>query len=334
MKSRKRQILIELIAWMIFIVFPTFIFSTIQPLFEKGAVNPALEGIVITHLLLIAYYYFNTYYAIPKFYFPQKKPAYALITITCLITLVLLLQIDKNFNPLEAAQLKMGKLIFIFSIVLRFIMIFLLSLGISTYNRLKQAEQEKLKTELSYLKAQINPHFLFNTLNSIYALSVKKSDATPESITKLSSIMRYVITEATEDYVSIQKEMDYVSAYIELEKLRLTSKVDLQFSVSGPTENNKIAPLIFIPFIENAFKYGVSTSENSKIEISINLKENSLTLNCFNTKPASRQTKKDNTGLGIENSKKRLNLIYPSKHQLSIIETEKEFRVNLVLTLK
>jgi hypothetical protein len=334
MKSRKRQILIELIAWMIFIVFPTFILSSIQPLLAKGTINPALEGIIITHLLLIGYYYFNTYYAIPKFYFPKKTLGYALITVACALTLVLIMQTDKSFNPLEPAHLKMGNLIFIFSIVIRFIMIFLLSLGITSYNRLKQAEQEKLKTELSYLKAQINPHFLFNTLNSIYALSVKKSDVTPESITKLSSIMRYVITEATEDFVPLRKELDYVSAYIELEKLRLTSKVDLQFTLSGSPENNKIAPLIFIPFIENAFKYGVSTSENSKIAISINLSENELILDCFNTKPASRQNKTENTGLGIENSKKRLGILYPSKHQLDIKESETEFRVNLALRLK
>jgi hypothetical protein len=332
MKSKKRQIAIELVAWMIFIVFPTFIFSTIQPLFLNGTFNPVLIGIVITHLLLIAYYYFNYYYAIPKFYFTKKTKTYALVTAGCLILLLLILHTDKSFNPLFNINLKLGDLIFVFSIMLRFIMIFLLSLGVSNYNRLKQTEQEKLKTELSYLKSQINPHFLFNTLNSIYALSVKKSDVAPESITKLSAIMRYVITDATEDFVPLQKELNYVTSYIELEKLRLTSKVDLKFRVSGDRDHHKIAPLIFIPFIENAFKYGVSTSEPSFIDISIEIQNDTLILNCVNSIPASRQTK-EHTGLGIENSQKRLDLLYPAKHKLTLTASQNEFKVNLVLQL-
>jgi hypothetical protein len=331
MKGKKRQIAIELLACMVFIIFPIFVFSTIQPLFLKGFINPALAGIFITHGLLIGYYYFNYYYAIPKFYFTKKTGIYAVISVTCLLFLILLLQLDKNFNPLAAANLRLGNLIFIFSIVVRFAMIFLLSLGISSYNRLKQTEQAKLKTELSFLKSQINPHFLFNTLNSIYALSVKKSDTAPESITKLSSIMRYVITEAMEDFVPLQKELNYISSYIDLEKLRLTSKVDLVYKVEGSLENKKIAPLIFIPFIENAFKYGVSTSETSFIHIAIKSEGDQLMLSCINSKP---RTKKEKTGLGIENSKKRLELIYPAKHHLSISETGSEYKLNLVLNLK
>lgn len=332
MKVKKRQLAIELVAWLIFIVFPTVVFSTIQPFIANGNINPPLIGIVILHLLLIGFYYFNYYYAIPRFYFTGKIRQYVMLMLACLLFLILVMQVDPNFNPLLSVHMKAGRFIFIFSIVVRFIMIFLLSMGISNYNRLKQTEQEHLKTELSYLKSQINPHFLFNTLNSIYSLSVKKSDAAPESITKLSSIMRYVITEAKNDFVPLDKELNYVSSYVELEKLRLTPKVNLNYKISGNTGGRQIAPLIFIPFIENAFKYGVSTSENSSINITIEINGDTLLLNCSNTILASRQ-KKEHTGLGIENSKKRLSLLYPGKHMLNISDGPAEFKVNLVLAL-
>jgi LytS/YehU family sensor histidine kinase len=210
-------------------------------------------------------------------------------------------------------------------------MIVLLSLGVASYNRLKETEEEKLKAELSYLKAQINPHFLFNTLNSVYALTVQKSDSAPEAITKLSAIMRYSITDAAQDFVSLEKELNYVNAYVELEKLRLTNKVNLNYTVKGSTAGKQIAPLIFIPFIENAFKYGVSTQENSVIDITITIDNNNLAVIVKNTK--MRTDPKNKLGLGIENTKKRLSLIYPGKHKLEIQDSEKEHSVNLNLNL-
>jgi hypothetical protein len=318
---------------MIFILFPAFIYSTIQPLVAEGYLNPAFKGIIITHTSLIAFYYFNYYYALPKFYFTKQFSKYVPLVLLWFLLITTFLLTDPNYNPLSSAHLPYATLIFISSVFIRFLMVFLLSIGISGYSRLKQAEQEKLKTELSYLKAQINPHFLFNTLNSIYALTVKKSDAAPEAVTKLSSIMRYVITDAADDLVSLEKEMNYVSAYIELEKLRLTNKVDLNYTVSGQMTGKQIAPLIFIPFIENAFKYGVSTSENSNISISVELQNNDLSLNVRNTKIVSRPPSKENTRLGIETTRKRLNIIYPGKHTLTINETEKEFMVILKMDL-
>jgi len=331
MKSKKIFLVIQIVAWLVFITFPAFVYSTIQPALANGILNPALKGIFILHTLLMAFYYFNYYYLIPKYYFPKKNKLYFGILVVSLVLMLGIMELDPAFSPFYNAPINHGHFLFLFSIKIRFIMIVLLSMGIASYNRLKQIEEAKLKTELSYLKAQINPHFLFNTLNSIYALTVQKSDNAPESVTKLSSIMRYSITDAAQDFVSLDKELNYLNAYVELEKLRLTEKVKLNYSVIGKTEGKIIAPLIFVPFIENAFKYGVSTKENSEIDIVIQLEGSILNVNVKNTKV--RTGSENKLGLGIENTKKRLLLTYPGKHKLEIVNDEKYFSVNLDITL-
>jgi hypothetical protein len=330
-KSKSILVIVQAMAWLVFLFFPVFIFSTIEPVLLGGSIHRALIGILILHPVLIIFYYFNYYYLIPKFYFTKKYRTYFPLLFVCLAVMIFLMELDPGFSPFYTSALKAGHLLFIFSVVIRFIMIFLLSLGIASYNRLKQAEEGKLKAELSYLKAQINPHFLFNTLNSIYALTVKKSEAAPESVTKLSAIMRYAITDAAQDFVSLEKELTYVNAYIELEKLRITDKVSLTYTLTGDTASKQIAPLIFIPFIENAFKYGVSTKDNSLINILISIIENDLILKVSNTKVRENAPK---TGLGIANAKKRLDLLYPGKYELVTSDKKNEFHVELKLNLK
>ena len=302
MKSKRILLVIQIIAWLVFIIFPAFIYSTIQPSIANGVLNPTLTGIFVLHTLLMGFYYFNYYYLIPKFYFPKKNQIYFGVLATSLLVMLLIMETDEAFSPFFQAPINHGHFLFAFSIFLRFVMIVLLSLGIASYNRLKQIEEGNLKAELSYLKAQINPHFLFNTLNSVYALTVQKSDSAPEAITKLSAIMRYSITDAAHDFVELDKELNYINAYVELEKLRLTNKVKLNYTVTGPTTGKQIAPLIFIPFVENAFKYGVSTQENSVIEITITIDNTNLSVLVKNTKV--RTDSKNKLGLGIENTKK------------------------------
>jgi LytS/YehU family sensor histidine kinase len=211
-------------------------------------------------------------------------------------------------------------------------MVMFISVALTSYSRLRKAQEENLRTELAYLRAQINPHFLFNTLNSIYALTVKKSDAAPESVTRLSSIMRYVISNAAADTVELEKEIDYLRSYIELEQLRLTPKTTLHYSFPTQTAGRMVAPLVFLPLIENVFKYGVSTTETSFIEINMSLNGNDLLLSTRNSRPAKEAVQ--SSGLGVANVKKRLALLYPARHSIAIEETEKEFSVTLSLSLK
>ena len=150
------------------------------------------------------------------------------------------------------------------------------SLSLRINNRWRETEREKLQAELSYLKAQINPHFLFNTLNSIYSLAIEQSDQTPEAIVKLASFLRYVIQDAQQDQVSLAKELAYIGHYVTLQKFRLDDTVQVDYQIDGNPNGKQIAPLILISFIENAFKYGVSPEELSVIQIHICLTGNEL----------------------------------------------------------
>lgn len=331
MKGKHTQIIIELVASLAFMTFPLILFPTVQPFVSEGILNPALKGILIAHSLLIAFYFFNSYYAIPKFYFTKKKSTYIIIVLSFFTALTLLMLSNPSYNPLPSPPFKYATFTFFFSIFLRFLMVMLVSLGIANIARLKRTEQERIQTELSYLKAQINPHFLFNTLNSIYALTVKKSEMAPEAVTRLAAIMRYVFTDASHDFVSLEKELNYVSSYIELERLRLTDKVNFQYIVNGDAKGKKIAPMILIPLVENAFKHSVSTRELSEIRITIDITENKINLLVKNTK--HKTDGKNNTGLGLGNVKRRLSLLYAGKHAFKLEETDKEFSANLELEL-
>ncbi|MFM9943993.1 MAG: sensor histidine kinase, partial [Bacteroidia bacterium] len=181
------------------------------------------------------------------------------------------------------------------------------------------------------LKAQINPHFLFNTLNGIYAQAITKSEHTADSIQKLSALMRYVITEANENKVFLEKEITYLKNYIQLQKLRLTDKTKVNFTVSGDSDKKKIAPLLLICFIENAFKYGVSNEVNSTIEIAIEIENDEMTLRVKNEKVTSKTENIESDKIGLKNAKKRMDLIYEKAYSLNIEDKENEY--NLVLKI-
>lgn len=196
--------------------------------------------------------------------------------------------------------------------------------------RAVQAEADKSMAELAFLKAQINPHFLFNTLNNIYSLAVVKSDAAPDAIMKLSKIMRYLTDEVRDDFVDLENEVSFIEDYIDLQRLRLTGKVQLRFSVQGSLANKQIAPLILMPFIENIFKYGISNHAPSDIVIQLNTAANQLNFFCSN-KIFPGVKKRERTGIGIENTKERLQHLYPATHSLNISAGPDMFTVELSL---
>ncbi|GAB3928235.1 sensor histidine kinase [Mucilaginibacter myungsuensis] len=201
----------------------------------------------------------------------------------------------------------------------------------TTEQKVIKAEAEKANAELSFLKAQINPHFLFNTLNNIYTLSITDSEHTSESIMKLSNIMRYVTDEVSQDLVSLQDEVNCLNDYIDLQRLRLGKKTHVQFDIKGSITNQKIAPLILIPFIENMFKYGISKAKESTLKIELIAEAQTITLLCENPVFADQPKNTERTGVGIANTKQRLGYMYPGKHLLSIEEKNDLFRVKLTL---
>jgi sensor histidine kinase YesM len=222
----------------------------------------------------------------------------------------------------------------IISIVL-FILTIALSIAIVTTRRWRlteqratRAETEKANAELSFLKAQINPHFLFNTLNNIYSLAVTNQKNTAPSILKLSNILRYVTDEISEDYVSLTDEVDCMKDYIDLQQLRLGEKTDVVFTVKGDLEYRKIAPLVLMTFIENAFKYGVSNREKSEIRIELWVEKDLIRFFCSN-RIFETKGNPERTGIGISNTKQRLEYLYAGKHDLSIDASNGVFTVDL-----
>ena len=218
-----------------------------------------------------------------------------------------------------------------------FLVVIFFALMLKIRERWKRTEEEKTNAELSYLKAQINPHFLFNTLNSIYSLALEKSDKTPAAIVQLSEMMRYVLHDAGRELVPLEKELHHIRNYIELQETRFGGSIRLAFAITGQSAPQssewKIAPLVLIPFIENAFKHGVNAEEDSDIRIGIDLREKELHLHVFNNKVTVEPSAGHHSGLGIANTRQRLQHLYPGRHTLEIKDNKNDFSVSLTLNL-
>lgn len=195
----------------------------------------------------------------------------------------------------------------------------------------KKLTKEKLEAELGFLKSQIHPHFLFNTLNNLYALTLIKSEQTPDVVLKLSGLLDYMIYKSNDKFVPLDKELEILGNYIDLEKLRYNNRLDFDYQIQGEAGSHKIAPLIMLPFIENSFKHGASNDRTKpKIRIEIKINNHCLTLNVVNS--VRGEKKKDESlceGIGLKNVQRRLDLIYPEMYKLEIDKSEKEFNVKL-----
>ncbi|WP_299217131.1 histidine kinase [uncultured Aquimarina sp.] len=193
-----------------------------------------------------------------------------------------------------------------------------------------RSKNENLQTELKLLKSQINPHFLFNSLNNIYALSVMDSDKTQQSISYLSNMLRYVLYECERPLVPLEKEITYIENYIKLFSLKSSKPYPIQTNFNVSDNNLMIAPMLFIPFIENAFKHSNIEKPNSSfIHIKINVTTQNIVFEIENSIPKEKIQKDNVGGIGLENVKKRLSILYPETHQLEIDESEEKFKVML-----
>ncbi len=201
------------------------------------------------------------------------------------------------------------------------------------HNRNQIIEKEKLSIELEMLKAQVHPHFLFNTLNNLYSLTLTRSDKAPVTVSHLSDLLRYMLYECNEKEVPLEKEIEVLKKYIELEKLRYGNRLDVSFSYSGNIRQLKIAPLILLPFVENSFKHGVS-EEIDKCWISLQMHAQDNTFNFILSNSRSLDALKNKPGgIGLQNIKKRLNLIYPGSYSLTINEAAEMYGIKLQIQL-
>ncbi|URM35473.1 sensor histidine kinase [Flavobacterium anhuiense] len=207
------------------------------------------------------------------------------------------------------------------------------------YNKKFQIEREKtaleiqnIQIEKDFLKAQLNPHFLFNTLNNLYGLTVRKDNLAPEVILNLSDIMSYTLYESNTEIVRLEKELDFIKNYIALEKMRYADETDIQVVIEGQTAGLFAAPLLTFTFIENAFKYGLK-GQNAFIKLNIKIENNTF---WFSLENDLEETAKDSDfgGIGVENARKRLELLYPDQYELEIKRLENSFKVGLKIVLR
>lgn len=197
----------------------------------------------------------------------------------------------------------------------------------------KAMETEKLQSELSFLKSQVNPHFLFNTLNNIYYLAYKKADDTTTALSKLSQLMRYMLYESNVNKINLQKEIEYLENYVDLQKIRSTDNLQINLVKEGNIEAYHIEPMLLIPFVENAFKHGISNLEDCKIDISVSVQDEKLILRVSNKIFSNKSVITNDKGIGLQNVKRRLKLLYPGKHELELNNMDDYYFVILKLFL-
>ena len=295
---------------------------------------------VLFYALII---YLNLNYLIPKFL--SKKSFWAYVTLLILVVL-LLTPIKIVIQVMLFSEAPSFQGYFIENQSYFFMSMFLVGSSSTIYGIISdwfihQSEKIELQTqtmqsELKFLKSQINPHFLFNTLNNLYALTLKKSDDAPEIVLKLSEMMRYMLYECNEPLVPLHKEVSYMRNYLDLERLRQHEMMNLDFEVEGAVENQRIAPLLLIPFIENSFKHGLSNQiSQGWVGIHMNIEPERLTFTIENSKSPShpKLTHRKSGGIGLVNVRRRLNLLYQDRYQLTIKNEPDKYTVNLMLKL-
>lgn len=349
MTKPKNQYLYHILGCLAFLILPLTLSP--RPPEEVGFFfsKPTQRDFAV-NLLMLVFFYINYYLLIPWIYFKEKYLIYSFCLVMGFIAILFFPSVvtgnffwhehlgrpsfinsgAESFMPPRPV----GSIFFeeVKHHIYLFAVVALFSILLQVNGRLLQAEKERLAAELAHLKAQIHPHFLFNTLNSIYALTIKKDDKAPDSIVKLSEFMRYLLKDANENEVFVEKEIAYISNYIDLQISRLRDSVKLNFEVKGVAKNQKVAPLLLFSFIENAFKHGVNPDEDSAIDIQIDLKNESVYLLVINKKVTIRN-KEYSTNIGLANTRERLHLFYPNKHKLQIDNNSEFFKVELEIEL-
>ena len=339
MKRKLAVVSLHFTIWLLIVGAPILISVMFQDGDRPGIHLPLPFWITIG--LLIVIFYLNYYVFIPRFLFTKRYIIYALILIGFFFLMIksvglILTLLQHNPPPrMENDDAARGMFSLLFTnLFLMYVTVFFSSIALRMMSRWQQTEEERFNAQLSYMTSQINPHFLFNTLNSIYGLTIVEAPKAADMVGKLSEMMRYTLDSSRNEMVPLSEELDYLKGYIDLQKVRLDENVLLEVSIEEDGFGHQIAPLILLPFIENAFKYGVNAEQNSNIKIHIKTDEKNLKFTAFNNKVDVDSQNLKKTGFGIENTQKRLELIYPEKHELELIENEYDFTVKLQLQLK
>lgn len=339
---RHRVVWLHLSFWCVYLSFNLYTFTFFQRDREVEwdfiFINVGLQ---LFFTLVIVY--LNYFFVLPRFLEHQKIWQYLvefIIPFAVIITLRIYLQ-RRILEPYDHRHFFYSNFFIVQTVAITlFITIFvgMLRFAVDWFefeSKKKEVENEKLATELNFLKAQINPHFLFNTLNNLYYLAYTKSANTTEVIAKLSQMMRYMIYESNHTKVQLSREIEYMENYISLERLRLNNQIPINFNVKNVLHDVRIAPLILITFLENAFKHGVSNnSTNEWVNISLELKDNEIVYIVENSKlPEMQRAKITKSGIGLQNVQRRLDLSYPGQYTLKVTNAPDRYRIELKLII-
>lgn len=354
--NKKITTALHITAWIIVIMIPLYLSNV----FDGSGDQHRLYQFYMHTFSAAIIFYVGYLWLVPKFFLQERKMTYIVILIGLIAaTYFLTSYINDNFlhdsardDKFREAFKKLAengkdfrpplKAFGIYNHILVSTLISGFALGLGVMEKLKQnekrqkeLEKEKLNSELAFLKNQVSPHFFFNTLNNIYSLIGIDTNEAQDAVLKLSKLMRYLLYESEHDESKLSDEISFMKNYIDLMKLRLNDKVALSISFPDHTENLNIPPLLFIPFIENAFKHGVSYREYSFINIEMKVEDKQISFLAKNSIGTSSNTDDgQHSGIGLENVKKRLILLFPDSHNLKIKKTTDAFSVDLQLKIK
>ena len=356
--GNKIKILLHLLAWVIILGIPLYFFKR----WEVG--NDFMWAFYVGNLINGIIFYSNYLVLVPRFFFGSRKLKYYMSVIFLLAFLyfvsdrsneLIFIYVPGRNNTEEinkqnekGTQVRPPKPddhfgrppfreMHLFNYMFTSLFLVFFSVGMRVLERhsqteklQKELEKEKLNSELAFLKNQISPHFFFNTLNNIYSLISINAEDSQKAVLRLSKLMRYLLYDSEHGNTKLSNEIDFMNNYVDLMKLRMSSKISLEVSFPEKYKDINIPPLLFIPFIENAFKHGISYREKSFIEISMTTEKESIKFRCANSLVKIREENETgHYGIGLENVIKRLNLLFPGKHELKINKTDTEFEVLL-----
>lgn len=361
--GNKLKIFLHVLAWAVLLGLPLYFINRWEISKEFAwlyYINISINGGI---------FYINYFVLVPKFFYLKKRVKYFLFTLLMVGSFYLISDVSNRYffqkedqrNKTEHVQPSLNenpapnlpaapevrrkppfRQIHFFNFFATSMFLIFFSLGLRVIERNTQIEKiqeemekEKLNAELAFLKNQISPHFFFNTLNNIYSLISINAEDSQKAVLKLSKLMRYLLYESEHGNTLLSSEIEFMNNFIDLMKLRISEKVSVEINFPDNFENIAIPPLLFIPFIENAFKHGISYKEKSFVRISLKLDNNSITFNCVNSLQKNNPSaENEHSGIGLQNVKKRLNLLFDDKYDLRINTENDSYEVILKLNVK
>lgn len=338
--KKPSNIIVHIIAWAIVFLLPYLFASAYydddRPKFPEF--NHFLYLNTITKIFWVGLFYLNTEILIPRFVYKRKYIIFVLIQIALFSGIMLIHGVfftwlikGRTFNFVFSSAHNIITCLFTIVVSIAYKT---MSDRAKSEKEAHERKEENLKTELSFLRSQISPHFLFNVMNNIAAMVRLKSDELEPTIHKLSSLMQYMLYETDEERVLLQSEVEYLQSYIDLQRQRFSKKLSLHVLFDVKENWHTIEPMLLIPFVENAFKHGTGLISNPEIDIRLTTKNNQLDFMVKNKFIQSETTKDKTSGIGLANVKRRLELLYGKHHHLTINERDGWFTASLQLTFK